>query len=110
MVDKVIAYFQRPDGAFERHEMYKIDYDAAIETRVVKIEKDGHPDYGAEKEINGSAEWSLEPPPAGAKIIDKVPRIIAPSNQPAAAPAIVERPMTANQVQRKIRSGAAGAP
>lgn len=91
--------------------MYKIDYDAAVETRVVKIEKDGHPEYGVEKEIRGHKEWSLEPPPDGVKIIDKVPRLVTPSNHPAAAPAMVERqPMTTNQVQRRIRSGAAGTP
>lgn len=72
-METVIVFYQRPDGVFERHQMCRVDYDEAIRTRTVKMTDEKHPEYGEEKEINGADSLSLEPPPEGAKIVDKVP-------------------------------------
>jgi len=104
-MEKVIAFFQRADGVFERYEMFRIDYDDAASTRVVKIDKDGHPDFGKENEVKGSDFWSLEPPPEGAKVIDKVPKVV---NALPATTEITMRPappiMVTHQAPRRTRT------
>lgn len=53
-MDKIIAFYRRPDGAFEKNEMFSIDFREAAEK---------WPD-----------DWSLEPPPKGSKVVDKTPK------------------------------------
>lgn len=98
---KVIAYYLRADGVYERREMWVIDYEEAIAK-----ERPGRSEGFDQREREA---WSLEAPPEGATIKNLVPPPRTIETLPEAVPPMVKRqPLTAVQVQRKVRTGVAG--
>lgn len=97
---KVIAFYRKPDGTYERRELWRIDYEEAVSpARAGRLE--GFDPLECEK-------WSLEEPPEGAEIKDRVPSPRTLETLPEAAPPMVKRhTLTAEEVQRKVRTGVA---
>jgi len=98
-VGRVEAYYLgRKDGSLELFDMHYIDYDEAAAA---------HPDDWALLD-----DYKMPSGPAAPKIIDKrdYPVFPTPESLKSNGPPVLDASLTMNQVKRKIRTGAAGAP
>lgn len=79
-MEKVIAYFRKEEGVFQKFEMSRIDYDEAVKPRTITTID------GTMKAIEGSKEWSLDVPP-GAIVESKIPLpIVIERQEPVSVP------------------------
>lgn len=91
-------YLGGPAGTIELHYMHMIDYDEAFAA---------HPDNWVLAE-----DYKLNTGPTAPKIIDKrdLPVFPTPQQLSSSGPPVLDAALTMNQVKRKIRTGALGAP
>jgi len=91
-------YLACKDGTIELYDMHSIDYEEAAAAR---------PDDWALAE-----DYKMPVGPTAPKIIDKrnYPVFPTPQSLKASGPPVMDAALTMNQVKRKIRTGAAGAP
>lgn len=91
-------YLGAKDGSIELHDLHVIDYEEAFAA---------HPDDWALTE-----DYKLPAGPTAPKIVDKRnhPQFPTPQSLKAEGPPVIDAALTMNQVKRKIRTGALGAP
>jgi len=91
-------YLGCKDGSLELYDMHYIDFEEAF---------DAHPDDWVLAD-----EYKMPTGPSAPKVIDKrnYPVFPTPESMKSKGPPVLDTSLTMNQVKRKIRTGAAGAP
>ena len=91
-------YLGCKDGSLELHDLHYIDYEEAF---------NAHPDDWVLTE-----DYKMPAGPGAPKIVDKrnYPVFPTPESLKSSGPPVIDAALTMNQVKRKIRTGATGAP